>query len=272
VGDASFANTVSVEATNIFWKPQGKVRLKVSDLKIFSQKITAVIGKNGAGKSSLLRCLSGLEKFSGNVKIAGRAIHDIKVDKRPLLLAHMGDTTAVPFNYSANEIMLMGLYPWHRGYPGKEDQERVTEVAHRLQISGLLPRTVNELSAGERQKIHLGRVLVSKANLLVLDEPLSHMDLNSQFIVLEYLRDLKTSGKTIICALHDLNQAFHYSEDFLCLHSGEFVAHGSVEKDLDLKKLSEVFGVSIKKQSEGQGKFYSVTPRGSIDGYSAPDK
>ncbi len=209
----------------------------------------AVIGPNGSGKSTLLSVLSGLVPIaSGMARVLGETV--------PVghgRVAHvLQDTTVRPeVPMTVAETIRLGTYA-ELGLLRRASaalRERVNVAAERLEISDLMQRQLPELSGGQRQRVMIAQGLVQDAALLLLDEPVAGLDVTSQRIILEVIREERDRGRTVITTTHDIGAAA--SADLVVLVATDIVAAGTPEEVLTPEHLSRAFGGHLHVLTDG---------------------
>lgn len=176
-------------------------------------RITVLLGANGAGKSTLLMALAGV------LPLAAGAVHGVETapKARAQQLAWMPAETQPAFPFTAHEVVRMGLFPWHQGYPQADTDTKAEAALQDLQVAHLANRSILDLSSGERQRVLLARALVGEVRYLLLDEPFNNLDLRSTFELWRLLQARATRGTGIVLSLHDLALAARMAGDALCL-------------------------------------------------------
>ncbi|MCF1427752.1 MAG: heme ABC transporter ATP-binding protein [Shewanella sp.] len=210
----------------------GKQILSDINLELMPGKFTALLGPNGAGKSSLLKCLSqDYKPDTGRIELRGKALSDWPQMKLAKELAVLPQHSGLGFAFKAKDVVAFGLYPLTLNQ--RQGDVLVEYWLERLDITHLSDSLYPELSGGEKQRLHLARVLVQLAQsqkppVLLLDEPTSALDLAQQHRVLSLLRQLASGQEyTIISVLHDLNQACQYCDELVVLSQGRIAANGT---------------------------------------------
>lgn len=211
----------------------------VSAQGIAGGQLTAVIGPNAAGKSTLFRRIAGVLKGSGTVTVQG---------------AHRGGICYMPQDTGANAVLTVfeSVLLAARGGQGGwrvSDAElaRIDSVLDLLNIAPLASRNLGELSGGQRQLVSLAQVLIRDPDVLLMDEPTSALDLHRQVEVLELVRDLAaSSGMVVLIALHDLNQALRYAAQTLVLDGGRLQAFGPTERVVTAAMLASTYAVRAR--------------------------
>lgn len=211
--------------------------------------ITCIIGKNGCGKTTLLRTASNLlPPFRGKVTIGGVAITDIPRKELAKRISFLPQVRAVP-NITVYNLVMHGRYPYlaFSRIPQKQDKAMVERAIEELGLDDYIHRNVRELSGGQRQKVYLAMVLAQDTDVIFLDEPTTYLDINHQLEILEIITQLKHRGKTIVMVLHDLNNALSYS-DYICLmDQGEVVTYDTPQALYESKEIERIFNVYSKQ-------------------------
>lgn len=187
----------------------------------------AVVGPNGAGKSTLLRVLAGLLPCQGQISLWGRPLHDWPARARARQLAWLGQQEGGGEDLLAWDIAMLGRLP-HRPWladASAHDQAIVADALRTMQVWALRGRRLGELSGGERQRVLLARLLAVQAPLLLMDEPLAHLDPPHQADWLAVVRAQVAAGGTVVSVLHELNMALA-ADDIVVLRAGRLLHHG----------------------------------------------
>ena len=231
--------------------------LRDVSFQIREGEMTGVVGPNGSGKTTLISLLCGLlEPGSGEVTLRGRPLGDYSRRELSLVVAVVPQATETVFPYTVEEMVAMGRYPHLKwgGWLGSEDME-ACEWA--MDLASLLPlrrRTLDHLSAGERQRVLVARALAQKPSFLLLDEASSFLDIGQEVAVFEVLDRLRREeGLTILTVSHDLNLIGRFCHSVLLLREGRLLSQGGLVESYTAVNLSELFGVpvSVEKRSGG---------------------
>lgn len=203
----------------------------------------AILGNNGAGKSTMLKCFNQILRVGGG---------HVWMDNEDLLtMTHREVARRVAFvsqtipstQMTVHDVVMLGRRPYMRWGFTEEDHRIVHEAMDRLNLSPLRGRFLNELSGGERQKVMLARALAQQPKVLLLDEPTSSLDIQNQYQVLDIVRDIcRSSAITAIVVIHDLNLALRFCDRFLLLKDGQVYRSGD-SSILDRQALRDVYGV-----------------------------
>jgi iron complex transport system ATP-binding protein len=215
---------------------------------VHAGELVGVIGPNGAGKTTLLRLLSGyLMPGNGSIELFGNDLRTYEKRRLAQLVATLPQTIGTIFPYTAEEFILMGRYPHFAKRLGYDrgEAEIVKDVMERMGIGHLGGRIVSTLSEGERQKVYLAQCVAQNPRVLLLDEPVSHLDIRHQMQTLELLAGLNEQGLTILMILHDLNLASEFCSRILLLSRGRVSADGAPEATLTYQQIEESYGTVV---------------------------
>lgn len=217
------------------------------DLSVRRGEFVSLIGPNGAGKSTLLRLMCGLLTPSrGRVLFKGKDMDRMGSRERgrgfSVVMRIDGNIPAFP----VRSFLEFGLFP-HVGsaWDSAAGYGRIMEIAERTGITPLMERPLTELSTGEFQLVQVARALIQNSSVVILDEPVSNLDYMHGLTVMGILKDLNSSGTTILCALHDVNCASDCSTRIICLKSGRIVADGNPENVVKEGNLAAVYDCSF---------------------------
>ena len=240
-----------LEAKNISVNYGDRRAVSGVSLEIKPASITAIVGANGAGKSSLLRALNGAIRPSGG---------EIFLDGKPLAtfarrtvgrrIAVVTQEALLAFPVSVLEYVLGGRYAWSSsggwGWESERDLEIARNVLQETELENFSDRLMNELSGGERQRAVLARALATEAAILLLDEPTANLDLAHQASMLQVVRthcDERNTGAVIVT--HDINLTAEFADNVVLLKSGRLISSGPPKDVLTEKLLSEVLQIKV---------------------------
>ena len=212
-------------------------------------EMLALIGANGAGKSTVLRVAGGvLRPLSGEALLDDEPLSVLNPKERAKRIAVVPQEGPIPNGMFVHEMVGLGRTPYVRALLGPTSRDRAA-VDWAMSVAGvqaLAGRFVDELSGGERQRVILARALAQQPRLLLLDEPTANLDLHHQVAMLELVRGLsREQGIGVIAAVHDLQLAALYCDRVALLHRGRLISHGSPEAVLTEPLLLEAFGQRV---------------------------
>lgn len=205
--------------------------------------ITVLIGSNGSGKSTLMNAITGLcQPVRGRLDIFGRP-----APAEPESVAYVLQETAVNdlLPVTVQEVVAMGRFA-RRGLLGRlrqSDQESVARAMERLEVAELTDRRLNELSGGQRQRVLVAQGLAQEAEILLLDEPVTGLDLVSRQQIVRAMVDEKKAGRAVVLATHDLKDA--ELADHVLLLAGHVVAEGPPSEVLTSERLRKAYGARL---------------------------
>ncbi len=218
-------------------------------LEIDSGTMTAVLGPNGSGKTTLLNLLLGwLQPRQGRIEFGGkphRSFSRRDLSRKVGLVPQDEHTT---FDLTVSEYVLLGRAPYldFLEMPKTGDRELAFQAVETAGLVTLRERPVSALSSGERQLATLARALAQEPEILLLDEPLSHLDIGNTRRILQILDVLKKRGKTIIFTTHDPNIVAATADSVVLLREGRLLASGPVSSVLNADNLSVTYGVPVE--------------------------
>jgi iron complex transport system ATP-binding protein len=213
-------------------------------------KITAIVGANACGKSTLLRCLSRLLRpGAGQVLLDGKSIHRIPPREVARRLGLLPQSPLAPDGITVADLVSRGRHP-HQGFLARWTRDDDAAVAAALEATAtvdLAEREVDELSGGQRQRVWIAMALAQRTDILLLDEPTTFLDISHQVEVLDLLTDLnRVRGTTIVMVLHDLNLAARYADVLVAMVGGRIHASGIPETVLTEAMVRDVFGLESR--------------------------
>lgn len=215
------------------------------DLEAWRGDVLGLIGPNGTGKSTLMRALAGLMPPStGEVTVDGRALSGMRARERARRLAFLPQDTGLDLALEVREVVAMGRYAHRsRWRANPNDAASIESALERTGTSHLAERHIGRLSGGQRQLALIAKLLAQDASTLLLDEPVSALDLGYQLDVLGLMRDLADDGHAVIVVLHDLDLAARFCDRLLVLHDGRVRASGAPRDVLTPQLVRDVYRV-----------------------------
>jgi iron complex transport system ATP-binding protein len=210
----------------------------------------AIVGPNGSGKSTLLKAITHLLPLaSGRVFLGGLNLTQLGSRERARRIAVLAQETAIDFDFTVEEVIRMGRLPHLRPFQGEseEDDRAVAAAMVLTHLEPLADRPVTQLSGGERQRVLAARTLAQEPELLVLDEPTAHLDIQHQVELLDLIRGLnRERNLTVMAVLHDLNLASVYASRILMLKGGRSYTDGSPREVITAANVFAVYGSRVQ--------------------------
>jgi iron complex transport system ATP-binding protein len=223
--------------------------------------ITALVGPNAAGKTTLLKCMAGLLRYTGTILLDGQDVTRMRRDELTRRVSYLPQEVPVHAVLTAFEAVLLAKQQGFSWRVREEDLALVERTLAELDITHLAMRYLNELSGGQRQLVSIAQALIRRSEVLLLDEPTSSLDLQRQLEVLALVRRVAGErGVTTVVTLHDLNLAGRFAEHIIVLHDGQVYAAGPPDVVLTAAMLRDVYGVHghVLADADGVPQVYAV--------------
>ena len=239
---------MKIECKNISVSINGKQIISDINLKFAEGKITAIIGANGVGKSTLLKILAALNSnYDGEVLLNEKNIRNLSRKKIARHLAILPQTMQIPPDITVARLIDYGRFPYRslfsRGNP-KEDEDAVNWAISVVNLEKFKDRQVNSLSGGERQRARIAMALAQVPQIMLFDEPTTYLDIAHQLEVMQIIRLINEKYKmSVIMVVHDINHALQFSDEVIVLKDGKIFAQGQPQQILNVDLLEKVFGV-----------------------------
>lgn len=230
-------------------------------LSIPRNSIFTLIGPNGCGKSTLLKTMARLISFqSGEIYLNGQFLPDIPRRELAKKMAILPQNRDIP-GITVENLTLHGRFPYLglSRIPSKKDRQMADAAMDLTGVTHLRNRDLRELSGGERQKAYLSMVIAQDADLILLDEPTTHLDIGYQFDLLELIQKLNQKGKTIVMVLHELSHALEYSDRIAVMEHGRLLNTDTPANIFHSGLLNKVFHVTghIAQNETGQSYYFT---------------
>ena len=238
-----------IEIKNVSLSYDKRVVLEDISLNLKDKSFIGIIGKNGTGKSTLLKSITGLLKpVKGDIFIDNNDVYKMKKNMLAKKISFMPQTMQFDFSFNVKDFVMFGRYPYINMFKltSEEDFKTVEDVMNFTETTEFAERNINELSGGERQKVLLAQTLVQQTDIVALDEPTSHLDIGSQAKIFKLLKTLNEKyNKTIITTIHDLNLAGEFCSDIVLLDDKKVLKFGNAQEVLNYKDIEKVYNVNV---------------------------
>ena len=223
------------------------------DCRIPEGKLVCIVGPNGCGKTTLIKCINRIHTpRSGQILLDGQELTKVAPEKIARLIGYVPQVSQGGIGGTVIDFVLLGRRQYLNWRLRREDLESVLGVLERLDILDLADRDYHTLSGGQRQKVLMARALLQETPVYIFDEPTSSLDIKNQLEILNLARELvDRENKTVLMALHDLNLALHYADEVILMCDGRIVAQGPVKQVLTEDRIEAVYGVRTKLESCG---------------------
>lgn len=243
-------------------------------------EVLGLIGPNGAGKSTALKTISRLIAPSkGQVLWKGLPMANYPMEEMARWRAVMTQSIVTANNFNVEEVVMMGRYPYFKNRPNGKDYTEVFETIEALGLSKLSKQRIGQLSGGEKQRVHLARVLAQlsystgkneQAQLLLLDEPLNNLDIKHQFHCLQLAQNFASRGNIVVMVLHDINLACTYASSLCLLKEGRVLAYGPTSEVGTAYNFSQCYDLEAEVHSIARGCRVDFKPEKQPSTHQAP--
>ncbi len=224
--------------------------LRIENLQFESSRITSIVGPNGSGKTTFLKCIGGLLPIKKkSIFIDGQDISEMKGNKRARLIGYVPQEHGSLFNFSARDFVLMGRAPYHSPFslPSDKDIQIAEEALEFVGLAAQSEKPYFYFSSGERRLVLIARSLAQRTDLLLLDEPTTFLDPKHEIEIMELVKKLaEEKKKTILITLHSLELALQYSDDMVFMKTGRVFAFGKPEEILTESLLKNIYDIEMK--------------------------
>jgi iron complex transport system ATP-binding protein len=253
-------STPLLEAQDLSLRVGGRTLVRELSFSLGAGEVWCMLGPNGAGKSTFLHTAVGLREAQGGaMRLAGKALADWPAVEAARQRGFLPQTFHDAFSASVLESVMLGRHPYlsRWQWEGGDEREIASAALLAVDLAGFERRDVLTLSGGERQRVALAALLAQDAPLLLLDEPVSHLDLHHQVLVLEHLVGLARGlGKGVLFTVHDLNLAARFASHALLLTPQGTVRQGTIGEVMTETALCSAFGHRVTRvETAGQTLF-----------------
>lgn len=227
----------------------GRVLLEPITLELPARRVVGLIGHNGSGKSTLLKLLARQQPASsGIIRFEGKPLSDWGHRPFARKVAYLPQQTPPASGMLVRELVALGRYPWHGalGRFGKVDHEKVAEAMALTDIEPLAERLVDTLSGGERQRAWIAMLVAQDSECLLLDEPISALDVAHQMEVLSLVHRLaEERGLGVVVVLHDVNMAARFCDEIIALRGGRLLIRGTPDEIMAPDELEAIYNIPM---------------------------
>ena len=242
------------ELTSVNFSYSGEKVIDDISMSFAPGKFCGIIGPNGCGKTTLLDLLAKHRRpTAGRIAYKDRDLGTYSTKALSKEISLVPQNFYINFPFTVKEVVMMGRYPHIPRFsaPSAEDVNIVQDIMEKTGVSEFTGRFINELSGGERQRVVFARALAQGAQVLILDEATSNLDINHCISLLNICeRRMKQQGKTIISVMQDINLAAVYCDYLVFMSGGRIVIHGATRDVLNPGTMREVFNVDAKVYTE----------------------
>jgi len=210
----------------------------------------AILGKNGIGKTTLLHTLSGLINYEiGNILVDNKELKSLNPLNRAQKIALLSQHMETGLDCTVQQTIAYGRYPWSKfKFPNNQEQSIVNKAINQLKLNGLKQKSIQKLSGGELRKVEMATVLAQNTDILLLDEPLNHLDLSFRIELMNLLKKL-SHKKTIIMVTHDIQYVQAYCSNVLFIQNNGQVVHGRVTDLMNAANINKMLEINLPKNN-----------------------
>ena len=237
----------------------GRTLIDTLNVRIAPGELWCLLGANGVGKTMLLHTLVGLHRpTSGTVRIDGRSLSEWSVESLSHMRAFLPQLIPATIETSVLDLALMGRHPYRSRWQWEDDDDRAIafDALRAVDLQHVANHDAARLSGGERQRVAIAALLAQQAPVMLLDEPVAHLDLHHQIVVLTHLRALATAGHSILLSIHDLNLARRFATHAILMHGDGSSRVGPVDDVMESDALSAAFGHGVLAFDAGDRKVF----------------
>ena len=243
-----------VEVKDLSFRYGAEPVLKNVNFKARSGEITAVIGANGAGKSTMLKCVAGLLKYDGSVSLESSSGEALTAKEQPAKVSYLCQNNGCWAELSVFEVILMGLVNELSFHVSQEETARVERIMDLMDITPYAGRKINQLSGGQQQLVFIAQTLVKNPEILIMDEPTSALDLNRQFHLMELIKKVTVEeGFTTMVCHHHLDLVSRYADRVLVLKDGHIYADDTPADAFTEEMFRDVYGMEVEFCTDREG-------------------
>jgi iron complex transport system ATP-binding protein len=240
--------SVELKSVDFGYDSRESLILKAVNLGIPENSVCAILGPNGSGKTTMLHLILGMLKpDKGHLFICGQCMNEYLRGSLKQKIGLVPQKESIPFDLNILEYVLLGRAP-HLGifhHPGESDRAIAVESLKAVGLDHMMGRSVPSLSGGESQLAMVARSLTQETDILLMDEPTAHLDLANTRKILQIMRMLLNSGKTVIYTTNDPNAASFAADYIVLFKTGSIVASGDLKTVFTSENLSAVYGIDV---------------------------
>ena len=235
----------ALAAHNVMVRLGGAIIVERANLTLRGGELVALVGPNGACKTTLMRALAGLVPADGAITLGGNRLQDLTLRERARAVAYLPQGHIFHWPMAVADIVMLGRTPHADAFSSAspQDREAVARALATTETEAFAARPVTTLSGGEKARVALARALATQAPVLLADEPTAALDPRHQLVVMELLRTAARSGNAILAIMHDLTLAARFADRVLVMNEGKIVAEGAPDEALAPARLATVFGI-----------------------------
>lgn len=237
-----------LEIKNLSFKYTNDYILKNVSYNFKINEITVILGLNGSGKTTLLKLMCNfLPKYEGEVLINNELVKTMKPSQLSKYISFVPQLTNDSNDFLVKDFLTFGLVNSIKFYeqPKEKHLIYVEKIVNELELNYLLNKKMNELSGGEKQMIYICAAVIQNTPIIILDEPVSALDMNNQYKILTLLKKLRNDGKTVILTAHNPNICLYLESNVLIINNNKIYKNGYAKDIINIENLREVYGDNL---------------------------
>jgi len=228
---------------NLNFSFRQKAVLRDISIEFKRETYTVILGKNGSGKTTLLKIMAGLLGCPKNcIFIDNKDLIEYKDRERARLIGYLPQMHSPAFAFKVIDVVLTGRASYVITTANQKDIQKSESAIQMVGIGHLIDRNYTELSGGERQMVMMARLLAQEPEIMLLDEPMTHLDLPNQMRMSTLIDDLVKKGHTVISVMHDPNTALNSAKEFVFIKDGQIIEHNS---PFSMELFKEVYDIDV---------------------------
>ncbi len=232
-------------------------------------RMVGLIGPNGCGKSTLMKCICGIhDTTEGKITVDGNDVDELSASEVAKLVANVPAEPGQTFGMTVMDMVMLGRYPFvdRIWWETKNDERIVREALRTFGLDDLRRKQVSLCSSGERQRALIAKAYVQEPKLMLVDEPTSHLDMKYKLDVMEYLQSMARTDMTVMIAEHDISLMARYCDICIIMKKGRIVTIGDPKEVITSDLIRDVYEVDARVGLDEDGEIYVLPKRYVRDG------
>ena len=222
---------------------KNKLLINQLNVELKRGEFWAIIGNNGKGKTTLLQTMAGFNTgYSGSILVDSKELSSLKILNRAQSIAFLPQMIEAGLNCTVEQSIAYGRYPWHKHKLDKKNEEQIIDnVIESMQIDDIRKQSIQEISGGELRKVEIATILAQNSEIMMLDEPLNHLDMSFRYKLMSLLKQ-QSQNKTVIIVTHDIQYVQEYCTHVMLLLNNDLIITGTVSQVMTKVNLDKMLG------------------------------
>ncbi len=232
---------------NLEFSINDKKILKDISFQVEKGEFVGIIGANGSGKTTLLKCLNGINKTENSIKIKNQDLAEYSSKDLAKIILYMNQNTILAFDFICRKIIEFGRYPHKKAFESlsKKEEELIQYYMQKTNTLMLSDKNINNISGGERQRVLFAKLLVQEAEILLLDEPTSSLDIKYEEEIFKLISEEKKEEHTVLMSIHNIRNAIKYCDRLILLKDGKILSDGKVSDVITSENILKAYGIDV---------------------------